>query len=554
MEVVWNLLLLDEDPDSESILTSMLEETYRIQKTTRINECLKLLTEKEIHLLIINDDIIKKSKTEFIGRFIDASVRTLVILTGTANNPEIIIKAINMGAVFHYIKKPWEKKNVRDIIDDALRTYARNEAKEHLIHELRGIIDEMEFLHRISQKISEKKSLPRLLNDIMESSKLLMNAEASSLLLYDPEDKKLHFQVATGEKGKSVKKYSVDVGTGIAGWVAKNKKPLLVRDCYSDPRFNPEYDKKTRFRTESMICVPLIRKKKLLGVIEVINKRGGGAFEDRDMALFETLASQCAIAIENYALTETQIEAEAMERELDTAREIQQELLPANLPDYTDIDVAANLIPAKRVGGDYYNILKIDDNQSLFFVADVTGKGIPAALIVSTIYSCLSSYLKLKQHTFDLMTLVQGMNRVLIESTTPTRFATCWFGLFKHDSKQLVSLNAGHNPPYIFRAGADQPIELHKGGLFLGGLDAPYEMESMRMKKDDVLVFFTDGVTEAWNKKEEDYGEERLIEVIQNHIDKTADALLEEIERDVSLHVGKAQQSDDLTCAVVKIL
>jgi sigma-B regulation protein RsbU (phosphoserine phosphatase) len=359
--------------------------------------------------------------------------------------------------------------------------------------------------------------------------------------------------VATGDKGKVMKKFSVDLGVGIAGWVAKNKKPLLVEDCYKDPRFSPDYDKKSKFKTRDMICVPLIRKRQLLGVMQVINKKGDGGFRERDLKIFETLASQCAIAIENHNLVEKQVETEALERELDTAREIQQKLLPASLPEYEDIQIAARLIPAKQVGGDYYNIQRINDRQSLFFVADVTGKGIPAALIVSTIYSCMNSYLKLSQDKFDLMNLVTAMNRVLIESTTSTRFATCWFGLYDHDSKRLVSINAGHNPPYIFRENNTKPIELHKGGLFLGGLDVPYEMEEMHLRQNDVLVFFTDGVTEAWNEKEDEYEEYRLIQCVFRNIKESAQTVLAEIEKDVNNHVGKAQQSDDFTCAVVKI-
>jgi len=184
--------------------------------------------------------------------------------------------------------------------------------------------------------------------------------------------------------------------------------------------------------------------------------------------IFETLAAQCAIAIENTKLIELQVESEALERELNTARDIQQALLPSKLPEYDDIEVAAQLIPAKQVGGDYYNIIRISNNESLFFVADVTGKGIPAALIVSTIDSCLNTYLTMKQGEFNLMTLVTGLNQILIESTTSDKFASCWFGLYRHDSRKLISVNAGHNPPYIFCKGNGKPRELNKGGLFLG--------------------------------------------------------------------------------------
>ena len=553
MEIEWNILYVADDKSAINKLTKLLDGNYTIYSATSNRECMAALGKTEIHLVIVEKKIVKNSSIAFLKSISSKYPKTIVMLTGSSGDADIIIQAMNAGVVYRYLKKPWDKNELLKNVDAALGMSVKRQSDDLLVQDLQLIIDDLNFLHKISQKISEKKPLPQLLSEIMESSKLLMNAEASSLLLYEPEEKKLFFHVATGDKGKVMKKFSVDLGVGIAGWVAKNKKPLLVEDCYKDPRFSPDYDKKSKFKTRDMICVPLIRKKQLLGVMQVINKKGDGGFRERDLKIFETLASQCAIAIENHNLVEKQVETEALERELDTAREIQQKLLPASLPEYEDIQIAARLIPAKQVGGDYYNIQKINDMQSLFFVADVTGKGIPAALIVSTIYSCMNSYLKLSQDKFDLMNLVTAMNRVLIESTTSTRFATCWFGLYDHDSKKLVSINAGHNPPYIFRESNTKPIELHKGGLFLGGLDVPYEMEEMHLRQNDVLVFFTDGVTEAWNEKEDEYEEYRLIQCVFRNIKESAQTVLVEIEKDVNRHVGKAQQSDDFTCAVVKI-
>ncbi|OVE78678.1 hypothetical protein BVY01_04775 [bacterium I07] len=420
-------------------------------------------------------------------------------------------------------------------------------------YDLKKMVDDLNFLHQISQKISENKPLPKLLMEIMESSKLLMDAEASSLLLYEPADKKLYFHVATGQKGKLFKKFSVDLGQGIAGWVAKHKKPLLIEDCYQDSRFSPDYDKKSNFRTKSMICVPMVRKRKLLGVIQVINKRGRDAFDQHDLTLFETLASQCAIAIENQKLIRKQVEAEALERELDTARDIQQTLLPDVLPEYEDIEVAALLIPANQVGGDYYNIVKIGKDHTLLFVADVAGKGIPAALVVSTIDSCLSSYLKLNLGTFDLMTLVTGMNKVLMESTTSTKFATCWFGLYEHKTGKILSINAGHNPPVLFKKSQPEPVELNTGGLFLGSLEVPYQTETIQLDPADVLVFYSDGITEAWDTKKVMYRKAGLIKSVSRCFNESATDILAAIAADVTNHVGRAEQSDDITCGVLKV-
>jgi len=428
-----------------------------------------------------------------------------------------------------------------------------NDSVQESIANLKFFVERLNFLHKASQKISEKKPLSRLLNEILEESKVVMDAEASSLMLYDPADKHLYFRVATGSKGDAVKRRTVKLGEGIAGWVAKHKQPLLIDDCYRDKRFDARHDEKSHYTTRNMICVPMMHKNKLLGIMQAINKKNNNTFTRQDLYIFETLASQCAIAIENARLIDAQIQTEALERELETALTIQQNLLPQQLPEYNDLDVAAQLIPAKNVGGDYYNIMRLNDNESLFLVADVSGKGIPAALIVSTIYSCIQTFLTLEE-CFDFKRFVKSLNKVLIDSTTLDKFATCWIGLYNHSTRRLTSMNAGHNPPYLFRNGNNLPEILETGGIFLGCMDIPFENESIQLKKGDIIVFFSDGITEAWNRKQEEYGEERLIRIVTERVQQSARDILNAVLVDVKRHAGRASQSDDLTCGVIKVL
>ncbi len=548
-----SILYIDSNPKDIGTLKQIVNNQYNIIEAGSIEEVERILKNHKIHLVIFDQQMPGMSDIEFLETINSKIPVVKKILTGYKSDRDIIIRALNSGYVFRFVPKPFSKHIMLETIKSGIDLYKKTVEKNKRLESLSNIFHEMNFLHEISHKISEKKPLPKLLKEIMESSKSLMNAEASSLLLYDPEDKKLHFQVATGEKGKTVSKYSVNLGDGIAGWVAKHKKQLLIEDCYNDSRFNPEYDKKTNFVTRSMMCVPLIRKGQLLGVMQVLNKKNGGIFKESDLAIFETLSFQCAIAIENAKLIKTQIETEALERELETARAIQEKLLPSSLPEYKDLQVAAKLIPARQVGGDYYNMLKITDNQSLFFVADVAGKGIPAALIVSTIYTCLVTYIKMNGQNINLIELADSMNKVLIEATTIDKYATCWFGLLDHTTKSFISLNAGHNSPLIFNKNCEKPQVLHIGGIFLGSMDVPFEIEKVQLKKDDVLLFFSDGVTEAWNKKNEDYEEFRLIEVVNKNVHLSAPEILLKIEEDVQKHVGSAVQSDDFTCAVVKV-
>ena len=421
------------------------------------------------------------------------------------------------------------------------------------ISALKLLVDRLNFLHKVSQKISENKPLSKLLTEIIQESKLVMDAEAGSLLLYDPEQKVLTFHIATGEKTRGLTRRRLKPGEGIAGWVAKHKEPLIIDDCYQDERFEPVYDRKSDFTTRSMVCVPMMRKNKLIGVMQAINKKNGGTFSRQDLNIFETLASQCAIAIENARLVEDRVAAKALERELETARTIQQNLLPEKLPDFDDLQAAAMLIPAKQVGGDFYHIFRMDDHYSLFMVADVTGKGIPAALIVSTIFSYLQTYLRLEER-FDLLQFMNGLNKVLMASTTSDKFVTAWVGLYHHPSRTLTSVSAGHDPTLLFRKGQKEPVSLKSGSIFLGCLDINFETETLILNRGDVLVFYTDGVTEAWDRKQNEYGMERFVQCLAEHRGEPAPEILKAVRQDIEVHTHRALQSDDITCAVIKVM
>ncbi|MBV6477568.1 MAG: hypothetical protein HGGPFJEG_00307 [Ignavibacteria bacterium] len=420
-------------------------------------------------------------------------------------------------------------------------------------HDIKKLLDEINYFHEVTNRISEKKPLDILLNEIMESCKELMTAEASSLLMYDEVENILWFEIATGEKGKEVKKVKCNMGEGIAGWVAENRTPLLIDDCYNDYRFNKEFDMKSRFRTHTMICAPMIHKDKLIGVIQVINKKTEPVFSDRDFNLFNLLASQCAIAIDNARLIEVQVRQEALNRELKTASAIQKNLLPDKLPDFKDIEVYATIIPAKQVGGDFYNVYKLNDNQTLVIVTDVSGKSISASLIVSTICSAIITYFKLKNDNFELNEFVDCLNKVLIDSTTSDKFATAWFGLISHNDKKLKSINAGHNAIFHFKRNGEL-TELKEGGLFLGITEMEYKEETLSLSKDDLIYFYTDGVTEAMNSAQELYTDERAIKLIRNNFSSEPKIIIDRLISDIKSFAGDAEQSDDITCGIIKVL
>jgi len=479
-----------------------------------------------------------------------AATAPVVILSAPRQQAEQVAAACQDVFVRGYIAEPWQRGELHLMLEIARLVHqARSGSIAHGIR-LKKMFQQFNLLHRLTRQISEQKPLPALLQEIMESAKIVMQAEESSLCLYDGEDDKLYFHIVTGDKGEILKQHAVAMGQGLTGWVAKHRESLLIHDCYKDPRFNPEYDRRTDFVTRSMVCVPLVHKEKLIGVMEAVNKRGGEPFSSFDLQLFETLAGQCAVAIENARLIEQQVRNETFAREMAYARDIQAKLLPAALPRFTDLEIAACLVPARVVGGDYYHVLPLDERHTLMVVADVAGKSIPAALVVSIVHSVIRSFLVFNP-AVCVRELMQTLNRVLIDSTTASTFVTAWLGVFDHDTNRLVSSNAGHNPPFIFSNSAVHG--LYKGGIMLGVVPGEYESETVRMYPGDVLLAYTDGLTEAFDAQGTVYGEDRLRREAAKHLHLPAADILHCLDKDVRDYCRSQGLADDLTCLVVKL-
>jgi phosphoserine phosphatase RsbU/P len=409
----------------------------------------------------------------------------------------------------------------------------------------------------LSGQIMARKPLSDLLRDIIESSKRLLQAEAASLLLYNTEENRLYFHVVEGGRADIIRQRSVAMGQGMAGWVAQHRETLHLPDCHADPRFNSEFDKLTGFRTRNMICTPMLNRERLVGVLQVMNKSEGGDFSEQDVRFLGYLAAQCAIAIENNRLVSIEIEAEQVSAELNTARSIQQKILPSRLPEIPGAGIDFRLIPARQLGGDYYNVVDLGGNRYLFLMADVSGKSVSAALIVASVYSFLQTYLIVQGGRFELKDFVESLNKFLCQSTTSDKFVTAWFGLYDAVSRTLVSISAGHEPCYVYRSGQTEPELLSEGGLLLGMMNLPYVQQEVVLNPGDMLLCYTDGVTEAMDEANEEFGAERMLASV-GRVMEEADGegpvcrrAVEAILSDIEVHRGRQIQSDDITLGVI---
>ncbi len=426
-------------------------------------------------------------------------------------------------------------------------------SNENLVQDLEGysgkmqkMLDEMITLHEITHALESSDNLDSLLEYIMQKSQKVMEAEAASLMLAIEETNELEFKVTLGPKAIEVKPFRLPIGQGISGWVAQSKEAVLIPDAYSDSRFDPSFDKRSGFETRSMLCVPMIYKSKVVGVMTLINKLDGKPFNENDQILFTIFASQAALSIENARLLFSAIEKERLDKELQVAAEIQNLLIPQSIPSSSYLEIAAEYIPCKEVGGDFYDIIKLDKDRFIFVVADVSGKGIPGALVVSNMQATLRAFL---EYSADLLSIVTRLNEAIIRQTTSDRYITFFMGLYDHRKSSLTFINAGHNPPLLIKK-EGKIHELKTGGIFIGFMPWEFESETVPFDNGDTLIMYTDGLVEAMNYNEEEFELSRLKKILIENPSANSDKLKEEIITQVNDHIGTIPLSDDFTLLI----
>jgi sigma-B regulation protein RsbU (phosphoserine phosphatase) len=409
---------------------------------------------------------------------------------------------------------------------------------------LREQVAHLSSLIEVSHVINSTLELQSLLTIIMDIAKTVMHCEASSLMLIDEVTDELVFKVALGDKGGLVEKFRLKVGQGIAGWVAQHEQSALVADAAKDKRFFGDIDKKSGFQTRSVLCVPLKVKDRTIGILEAFNPTDRAAFDEADLKLFEAFASQSAVAIENARMHERIVHQHAVEQELQIASQIQQSFLPKHYPDVPGVSIAAISLPARTVGGDLYDVIDLGDGRLGIIIGDVAGKGVPAALFMVKAMS------ELRFHTASIPTaakVLQSANELIEESDLGV-FITALYLVLDVKTGRLEYSNAGHLAPLVVRPGAREVICLEEGrslplGVMPGG---EFTQGEFTLKPGDSVFLYTDGIMEARNAQDEEYGEERLADLLAGK-DAVPDELIELVRHDVAAFTQDRPQHDDLT-------
>jgi phosphoserine phosphatase RsbU/P len=314
-------------------------------------------------------------------------------------------------------------------------------------------------------------------------------------------------------------------------------------------------DQALRDALDAELVLPLAANTKLVGVMGLGPKRSEEPFTSSDVRLLEAVATQTGFALENSRLTAeiaTEVaEREKRKREMEIAREVQQRLFPQVLPIVPGLDVAGACRPALAVGGDYYDFVQLQDGSLGIAIGDISGKGIPASLLMATLRAYLRSQTIQTHH--DLPAMIANLNSLVFESSDSNRYATFFYGRYNPASRVLDYVNAGHNPPMVFRSNPGEIIRLDIGGPVIGLLpEWTYEQGSVTLQPEDLLVSFTDGISEAMNIEMEEWGEDRLIATVQSADSLSLDALIARIMAGADGHTGTAPQHDDMTLVVAR--
>jgi sigma-B regulation protein RsbU (phosphoserine phosphatase) len=414
---------------------------------------------------------------------------------------------------------------------------------------LRKAIEELSILNDLARVISSTMESQAVMEMIVKRSVKAIGAEQGAITLVE-ESSSSPFKTLIRAADSSRERTRLRIDQNIVGWMIIHKKPLLSNDVENDPNFKM-FRTSSAASVKSLLCVPLLVKSKLIGILTLFNKKDNQNFTEDDQRLLVIIASQSGQVLEAARLYEQEQAKLALERELTAAREIQKSLLPKELPEMPGIDVAARSSPALEVGGDYYDFIPLGDGHVEMVLADVSGKGLGAALLAAMGKGVLYSEVT---RTQSPKAVVADTNRIIRQYLQRKSFITLLLALIDTQRRTLNVSCAGHCPPIVYKERRHVAEWLHVRGAALNFMDdLQCEEAELNLETGDVYVFFSDGITEAANAKGELFGDERLKSLVETTHERKASEILDSILTGVNLFSTGAKQSDDQTVVVLKV-
>ncbi len=407
----------------------------------------------------------------------------------------------------------------------------------------------LEILYQVTEAIRSVFALDELLEQIMEIITNVIQPDRAYLLLADKQTGELVPEVIKStNKEEDVE---VKISTSIVERCMNEGVSLLVSDAAQDDRFAAS-ESIIMNRIRTAMVAPLIYKGETLGVVYIDTHTRMLPFSQEELELLTGITNQAALAISNARLHAQLVEQHKLAREMEIARTIQMNLLPKVYPDLDGYEISAMSLPAKHVGGDYYDFLKLPDDRIGLAIADVSGKGVPAAILTATTRSYLQS--ETQHPSSTIAETVERINRMVHRDVTNDMYVTMALIYMDPNKGEIEYVNAGHSHPVLMDKHGEIRF-LDQGGLFLGIIEEnSYESAIVKMSPGDVLLLDTDGVTDIQNMKGEPFGAERLYELMRKCIHLSSEGMRNAIYQACLKHRGDAEQFDDFTMIVLKRL
>jgi sigma-B regulation protein RsbU (phosphoserine phosphatase) len=404
---------------------------------------------------------------------------------------------------------------------------------------------DMRAILEVTSALAAPFDLMTMLGEVVAAAKQVLGAERGSVWLRDPATDELVLEVATG-----MRQVRVQSGVGLVGACALARAIINVPDCYADTRFDPSVDKASGYRTRCMLTLPLIdHKDVLVGVMQVLNKIDG-VFDADDEVLAAALAAQCAVALQRVRMTEVLIEGEKMHQALQMAREVQMSTLPATMPRLPGYDLCGTSQPAELTGGDTFDLAQFEQGL-LVVLGDATGHGIAPALSVTQMQAMLRIAFRLGA---DLDSAFKQVNNQLAETLPADRFITAFIGILDPVTHRLRFHSGGQGPILHYQA-ADGKCAFYKPTSFPLGAMPLSEVKSgvtLQMQPGDILILLSDGFYEYRDAAGEQFGAERVQDIVTAYRDRTMAELLNLLMEAVDAFAQGAPQEDDMTAVLVK--
>src|SRR6266542_1989101 len=420
-----------------------------------------------------------------------------------------------------------------------------------------SVVDKLRMLLDITKTISRSLDLDEVLNLVMDTLDSLIPYDAAGIYLVKcsrpmtewegelDETCVFHTEEDQGYDIADLQELRLKMGEGLIGHVALNGKPFISDDVRKEPRYI-----NARARTHSEMVAPIISNNEVIGVFDLESDELNAYTKD-DLDVLMLLSSQVAIIIEKVMLHEQLIEKQRLETQLEVARQVQLQLLPPRDPQLEGFEISAYNFPTEEVSGDYYDWVRIYDDQIGVVIADVSGKGVPAALLMAFLRASLraASHIGYAPHIS-----MSKVNYLLWESIERNQFVTAFYGILDATNRTLAYSNAGHNPPLLMDADGKARFE-ERGGVPLGMFrDSRYYEYFATIEPGQVLVLYTDGVTEATNPSSEDYGRDRLVDAVRRGRHLSAREMIDFIHNEVITWTEGRGDTDDVPFFIVKAL